>query len=144
MQLRLLVVATWRKVWPLKVFSWSSNPIIIFSGHRQKTSELWITETSVYFFVKNNWECSENFPTTFNFHWKRLTEIYINQSWFLREALKAKKSQNCGLMGVFFLKARTGDSQHLAKKRVCNHSWRKPILSLEIHKFWCWVINFGG
>ena len=41
------------------------------------------------------------------------------------------------LMGVFFLKARTDDSRHLAKKRVCYHSWGNPSYSLEIHKFLC-------
>ena len=35
------------------------------------------------------------------------------------------------LMGVFFLKARTDDSRHLAKKRVCYHSWREPILFIR-------------
>ena len=44
----------------------------------------------------------------------------LNPLWHLRT-----------LMGVFFLKAHTGDSQHLAKKRVCYHSWRKPILFIR-------------
>ena len=48
------------------------------------------------------------------------------------------------LMGVFFLKARTDDSRHLAKKPVCYHSWENLSFSLEIHKFWCQVITFGG
>ena len=33
---KIVVAATWRKVWPLNLFSWSSNPIIIFSL-RQKS-----------------------------------------------------------------------------------------------------------
>ena len=46
--------------------------------------------------------------------------------------------------GGLFLKARTDNSRHLVKKRVCYHSWGNISFSLEIHKFWCQVITFGG
>ena len=39
--------------------------------------------------------------------------------------------------GDLFLKLRTRDSRHLAKKRADYHSWGNLSFSVEIHKFWC-------